>query len=155
MYGEIWYMMGFIRYPLAFSLCAVVALALWSSFKIFRPGASQDLHTKAWLDAILFWGGFAVICGVLGTLVGIILAAQAIEADGRNLHSNGLGRHQSGPPHVGVRSPDSRVRCSSMVRASVALASSETDFARTSLLTALRPGATEPTLYTISFREWT
>ena len=82
MYGEIWYMTGFMRYPLAFSLCAVIALALWSAFKLFRRGASQDLHTKAWLDAILFWGGFAVICGVLGTLVGIILAAQAIEAVG-------------------------------------------------------------------------
>jgi hypothetical protein len=32
------------------------------------------------VDAILFWGGFALISGVLGTLVGIIIASQAIEA---------------------------------------------------------------------------
>ena len=82
MLGEIWYSMGFMRWPLAFSLAWVVALALFSSFRLFRPGATPDPHTKAWLDAILFWGGFAVICGVLGTLVGIIIAAQAIEAMG-------------------------------------------------------------------------
>ena len=82
MYDQIFLAMGFMRYPLTFSLIAVVALASWSAFKLFRPGASSDRHTKALLDAILFWGGFAVICGVLGTLVGIILAAQAIEAAG-------------------------------------------------------------------------
>ena len=82
MYDQIWLAMGFMRYPLTFSLAAVVALALLSSFRLFRPRASPDRHTKAWLDAILFWGGFAVICGVLGTLIGIVLAAQAIEAMG-------------------------------------------------------------------------
>lgn len=82
MFSDIWYSLGFIRWPLAFSLVSVLALSAWSAFKLFRPGASQDLHTKAWLDAILFWGGFAVICGVLGTLVGIVIAAQAIEAMG-------------------------------------------------------------------------
>jgi len=80
--SEIWNAMGFMRWPLTFSLGAVLVLALWSSYKLFRPGASPDRHTKAWLDGILFWGGFAVICGVLGTLVGIIIAAQAIEAAG-------------------------------------------------------------------------
>lgn len=82
MYEGIWLAMGFMRYPLTFSLAIVTALALWCGFKLFRPGASPDRQTKAWLDAILFWGGFAVICGVLGTLIGVILAAQAIEAVG-------------------------------------------------------------------------
>jgi biopolymer transport protein ExbB/TolQ len=40
------------------------------------------MSTKAWLDSILFWGGFALISGVLGTLVGIIVAARAIETAG-------------------------------------------------------------------------
>ena len=82
MYEGIWLAMGFMRYPLAFCFVAVLVLVLWSAFKLFRPGADPDLHTKAWMDAILFWGGFAVICGVLGTLIGIIIAAQAIEAAG-------------------------------------------------------------------------
>ena len=82
MFSQVWESMGFMRWPLDFSLGVVTALALWSAIKLFRPGASPDRQTKAWLDAILFWGGFAVICGVLGTLIGIIIAAQAIEMMG-------------------------------------------------------------------------
>ena len=82
MYNGIWLAMGFMRYPLAFCFFAVLALAIWSAFKVFKPGASTEPTTKAWIDAILFWGGFAVICGVLGTLIGIIIASQSIEAAG-------------------------------------------------------------------------
>ncbi len=78
----IWNSLGFIRWPLAFSLLASVLLSLYSVGRLYRPGASADLLTKAWLDAVLFWGGFAMIAGVLGTLVGIVIAAQSIEAAG-------------------------------------------------------------------------
>lgn len=77
-----WEAMGFMRWPLAFSLLAVALLALYSGGRLFRPSATADLLTKAWLDAILFWGGFAMIAGVLGTLVGIVLAAQSVEQAG-------------------------------------------------------------------------
>lgn len=80
--GVIWESIGFIRWPLLLSFLAVAILAVWSAIRLFRSGASPDLRTKAWLDAILFWGGFALISGVLGTLVGIIIASQAIEAAG-------------------------------------------------------------------------
>lgn len=80
--SAIWEAVGFIRWPLTFSFLAVVILAVWSAAKLFRPRATPDLRSKAWVDAILFWGGFAVISGVLGTLVGIIIASQAIEAAG-------------------------------------------------------------------------
>ena len=82
MLGMIWQDIGFIRWPLAFSFLLVVVLALWSTVKLSLPGSRADLRTKAWIDAILFWGGFAVIAGVLGTLIGITIAAQAIEAAG-------------------------------------------------------------------------
>ena len=78
----IWEAMGFIRWPIAFALLCVVLLTAYSSARLWRPGAVADLLTKAWLDAILFWGGFAMIAGVLGTLVGIVIAAQSIEAAG-------------------------------------------------------------------------
>ncbi len=78
----VWYEMGFPRRPLLLSLLVVVSLGLWSASKLLRPSASPDLRTKAWLDAVLLWGGFATICGVLGTFVGITIAAQAIEAAG-------------------------------------------------------------------------
>jgi hypothetical protein len=77
-----WYALGFIRWPLTFSLLAVVFLSGLSAYRLFRTGAWGDLRSKVWLDAILFWGAFAVISGALGTVVGVVLAAQAIEAAG-------------------------------------------------------------------------
>jgi hypothetical protein len=77
-----WNAVGFIRWPLVFSLLAVVFLSGLSTYRLFRPGAWGDLRTKVWIDAILFWGGFAVVAGALGTVVGVVLAAQSIEAAG-------------------------------------------------------------------------
>jgi hypothetical protein len=71
--------MGFMRWPLGFSLLVVLALSVWSAMRLFGRSPSPDLRTKTWIDAILFWGGFAMVAGVLGTLVGIVVAAQAIE----------------------------------------------------------------------------
>jgi MotA/TolQ/ExbB proton channel family len=80
--SQIWNQVGFIRWPLAFSTLAIFALTAWSAVKLFGPGAWADLRTKAFVDATLFWGGFAAISGMLGTLVGIVIASQAIEAAG-------------------------------------------------------------------------
>lgn len=80
--GRIWYEMGVIHWPLLVSLLAVAGLTAWSAVRLLRPGAAPDLRTKAWIDAILFWGGFALVAGVLGTLVGVIVAAQSIEMAG-------------------------------------------------------------------------
>jgi hypothetical protein len=78
----VWNSMGFMRWPLAFSLLCVVLLSAYSFGRLYRPSATADLLTKTWLAAILCWGGFAMIAGVLGTLVGVVIAAQAIEAAG-------------------------------------------------------------------------
>ena len=82
MLTEFWTQMGFMRWPLTFSLMTVVVLGLIAMGRLFRPGAFPDRYTKTWIDAILFWGGFAVVCGVLGTLVGITIAASYIESAG-------------------------------------------------------------------------
>ena len=74
--------MGFMRWPLLFSLLAVLALSVVSGARLASFTAQATLRTKAWIDGILFWGGFAMISGVLGSLVGIIIAFQAIEAAG-------------------------------------------------------------------------
>jgi len=81
-FAILWREVGWIHWPLALSLAAVTGLAAWAAFRVFIREDSADLRTKAWVDAILFWGGFAMISGVLGTLVGVIIAAQAIEAAG-------------------------------------------------------------------------
>jgi hypothetical protein len=72
---------GFIRWPLTLSLMTVVGLTAWATLHVVTgpPGRPE---TKAWIDAVLFWGGFAFLSGVLGTLVGIVQAAQAIEVSG-------------------------------------------------------------------------
>jgi hypothetical protein len=67
---------------MTFSLMAVIVLSAWSAWKLLVKRESADIRMKAWIDAILFWGGFAVVSGVLGTLVRIIVAAQRIEASG-------------------------------------------------------------------------
>ncbi len=82
MLNAIWVSMGFIRWPIAFSWLAVVLITLYSASRLFGWSAKPDLVTKAWIDAVVFWGAFGMIAGVLGTLVGIIIAAQSIEAAG-------------------------------------------------------------------------
>jgi hypothetical protein len=77
-----WAALGFIRWPLTFSLLAVIGLTALSLYRLYKPGAWGDQRTRVWLDAILFWGAFATVSGVLGTVVGIVLAAQSIEAAG-------------------------------------------------------------------------
>ena len=82
MIEQLWTDVGFIRWPLTFSVMAVIGLALMSAATLFGRDATAGLVAKTWIDAILFWGGFAVISGVLGSIIGVILAFQAIEAAG-------------------------------------------------------------------------
>jgi MotA/TolQ/ExbB proton channel family protein len=80
--SDLWISMGFIRYPVGFSWLAVVLLSLYSMSRLFGWSARADLVTKAWIDAVFFWGAFGMMSGVLGTLLGVILAAQSIEMAG-------------------------------------------------------------------------
>ncbi len=74
--------LGVMRFPMVFSLLAVIALILWSASQLAKPGAEPDPRLKAWVDAVLFWGAFAAISGFLGALVGIINMFQSIEMAG-------------------------------------------------------------------------
>ena len=70
------------KWPLLLSFIVIACISIWSANRLLRHEASPDLRTKAWIDAILFWGGFAMISGLLGTFVGLTLIARAIEAAG-------------------------------------------------------------------------
>lgn len=74
--------LGFMLWPLVFSALVVVGLTLWSASQLIGEKAAADIRTKAWIDAILFWGGFALITGILGTLLGLIEASRSIELAG-------------------------------------------------------------------------
>lgn len=78
----LWHDIGFIRWPMAFAILWIAGLSAYSVGQLFRPGAVATLRNKAWLDGILFWGAFTAITGVLGSLVGIIIAFQSVEAAG-------------------------------------------------------------------------
>ncbi len=80
--NDFWVSMGFIRYPMFVTCLIILAVTAWCAARLLRPGARADGPTKAWVDAILFWGGFGLITGVLGTLVGIVLTAASVEAAG-------------------------------------------------------------------------
>ncbi len=60
----------------------MVGLGLMSAATLFGRNAIAGLVAKTWVDAILFWGGFAAITGMLGSIVGVIIAFQSIEAAG-------------------------------------------------------------------------
>lgn len=79
---NIWTDMGFGRWPLLFALLAVVGLSAYAAFRLFGQEARPDARTRALVDAILFWGGFALVWGVLATLIGFSVAAQSIEMAG-------------------------------------------------------------------------
>lgn len=80
--GSIFHEMGLIRWPLLFSLLAVTGLTVWSAARLRGTEPAPDGRTKAWIDAVLFWGAFAAISGVVGTLIGVIVAAQSIQLAG-------------------------------------------------------------------------
>ena len=80
--STVWQETGLPKWPLLLSFIVIACLSLWSANRLLGQEASPDLRTKAWIDAILFWGGFAMISGLLGTFVGLTLIARAIEVAG-------------------------------------------------------------------------
>jgi hypothetical protein len=78
--SQVWEDMGYIRWPLTFSFFVILALAVVLVPRLFRRGASPAPGTKSWIDAILFWGGFAALTGILGTLIGLAVGAHQLES---------------------------------------------------------------------------
>jgi biopolymer transport protein ExbB/TolQ len=80
--GEIFSDGGFMMYPITLCAIATLAIAGRAAWRM-RAGSTQPLRAiRAGIDGVLFWGVYASVLGVLGTVVGITLAAQAVEAVG-------------------------------------------------------------------------
>ena len=73
---------GFMMYPIALSALAALGLAGWSAWRLWGGAPRVDARVEAGVDGVLFWGGFALLLGILGTVIGIAQAAQAIEMAG-------------------------------------------------------------------------
>jgi hypothetical protein len=72
---------GFMMYPLIGITVVIVVMAVRSWLRI-RGRAGNDAVVETGIDAVLFWGSYGVVLGILGTLVGIAQAATAIQAVG-------------------------------------------------------------------------
>ncbi len=70
---------GVIMYPLLVVTLVVIVLSIRAWLRL-RGGDLSEATLGAGIDAIVFWGGYAVVLGVLGTLVGVSMAARAISA---------------------------------------------------------------------------
>lgn len=73
---------GFFMWPILISALLVLALAAVAATRLTKHDRGPAPELRASIDAILFWGGFAAILGVLGTTGGIAQMARAIERAG-------------------------------------------------------------------------
>lgn len=72
---------GYMMYPLIGTTIIIAVMAVRSWLRTTGK-RGHDPVVETGIDAVLFWGSYCVILGVLGTLVGIAQAATAIEAAG-------------------------------------------------------------------------
>lgn len=77
-----WFLSG--GFPMWLVLGAGLAglgLAVDAGRKVFG-GPAEAAGLRAEIDGVLFWGGFASVLGVIGTLVGVALMARYLEQAG-------------------------------------------------------------------------
>lgn len=75
--------MGVMRWPISFCLLMVLILAVQAARRMRSGLPEQRVGARTTIDGGLFWGVYAAVLGVLGTVVGLMVAAQSIEAFGR------------------------------------------------------------------------
>ena len=74
---------GFMMYPISFCAIMVLILTVRTAWRMNADEPGLGALARGTIDGVLFWGGYAVVLGVLGTVVGISIAAEAVEVVGR------------------------------------------------------------------------
>ncbi len=69
---------GFFMWPILLISIVIGVLAVWA-FVRTRDLDGPDAVVETGIDAVLFWGVWVVVVGLLGTFTGIYLAAGVIE----------------------------------------------------------------------------
>ncbi len=72
--------MGYIVYPITFCALMVAILAVRAFMRLRDQADAQPTLVRTTIDGTLFWGAYAAVLGVFGTVLGIVVAAQAVEA---------------------------------------------------------------------------
>lgn len=74
---------GFFMWPVLLAGLVVVGLAIDALRKVLATEGNRDpRRVLGRIDAVLFWGGFAALVGVLGTLGGIAQVAGVLQRSG-------------------------------------------------------------------------
>jgi len=80
--GQVFQNGGYMMWPITYCGVAVVALAGRAMWRMRSASSEPGAVVRAGIDGVLFWGVYASVLGVLGTVVGVTIAAQAVEAVG-------------------------------------------------------------------------
>lgn len=73
---------GPLMYPLVLIALVLFGIILRTEWHLIVRGGSDAAAIENCLDGLLFWGGFAVIIGVLGSVIGYHKALTAVIAHG-------------------------------------------------------------------------
>jgi hypothetical protein len=73
---------GIVMYPLVVILCVVLGVACRAAWLLRGRGEGRLAGVQSSLDRLLFWGGLAVVIGILGSAVGYHKAMAAVVARG-------------------------------------------------------------------------
>jgi biopolymer transport protein ExbB/TolQ len=68
---------GFIMWPMTAVAVGIVWISARTAARM-QKAATQSSEVGRGLQSILFWGGMSVLLGIVGTVVGLIVATQAI-----------------------------------------------------------------------------
>lgn len=73
---------GILMWPLVLIILVMCGIVLRALLHLFLKGGNDSNAIQSCLDGLLFWGGFAVVIGVLGSAIGYHKAMSAIVARG-------------------------------------------------------------------------
>lgn len=70
---------GVMMWPLLMIGVGVVVLSVRAGQHLFGEDPRPQVETERRLDGILFWGSMGIVLGFLGTVLGLVQMAQAIQ----------------------------------------------------------------------------
>jgi hypothetical protein len=73
---------GFVMWPLAVIVLVLIGIVIRTLWHLTVRGGNRAAVIQSSLDGLLFWGGFAVLIGLLGSMIGYHKAMSILVARG-------------------------------------------------------------------------